>query len=339
MAHDAQRRLEESIGVLLAQLDARAAEREAHFSNYIEDDVGDIVHRIFAVLRQPSSIDEDKVVVRRALFLSDPHFRRCGLVGKLDPQTLKELHRIIASETVGGDLALVEREQVLIEPPRVERVPAVQLDDHSQVDKPVHLDRFPECARGVGRHTFANLCDLLKLLAPTVVGLACRHLSGEPCVPSGIRNHRFGSDRHRAKFFIAIMGTKIGFPIEVCAHTFNMLYEVAQAMMVDLIVENSVAGRSLLHELGEHAGVERPVPLWRHCGKDLLPHRFSLPKGDHLRGEHIHGIIAHGKWSAQATIEEAQVILGVATQFGIGGGLFGTWPAFADNQLMITDTD
>ena len=100
-----------------------------------------------------------------------------------------------------------------------------------------------------------------------------------------------------------------------------------------------MAGRSLLHELGEDSGVERPVPLRRHRSKDFLSHRAAAPERDHFFSECLIRVIAHGKRSAQAPIEEAQVVLGVATQLGIGGGRLRRGATLADNQLIITDTD
>ena len=61
--------------------------------------------------------------------------------------------------------------------------------------------------------------------------------------------------------------------------------EVEHALAVDLVVQHGVAGRALLHELGEDARLVGRLPLGGHLREDQLAHRPALPEGDDLLGD------------------------------------------------------
>ena len=59
---------------------------------------------------------------------------------------------------------------MLVEVPRAEGVPAVELGDGPQMYEPVHLQRFVEVARRLRRHVAADIGDLLEFRAAHGIG-------------------------------------------------------------------------------------------------------------------------------------------------------------------------
>jgi hypothetical protein len=64
----------------------------------------------------------------------------------------------------------------------------------------------------------------------------------------------------------------------------DALLEVFQAAAIDFVVEHGVAGRALLHELGEEAGFVGGLPLLGHLAEEQVAHRPALPEGDDAIG-------------------------------------------------------
>ena len=145
-----------------------------------------------------------------------PTLGGAGWLLNLTQKHCEQLPRLLAGERAAGEVALVEREQVLVEVAGVEGVPGVQLGDHAQVDEPVGLQRLPEIARRVRRHVAADLGDLFEL------GFALRRRlrrrpSARPA-PRGAR--RSGSRRRRRwpclQFLLLVVGLRVVEEIEAC---------------------------------------------------------------------------------------------------------------------------
>ena len=167
---------------------------------------------------------------------------------------------------------------------RAEGVPDVELGDHREVAEPVVLQGLPECPRSVRRYVPADDGDVLELTATALVRLVPCHLLGRLGMALGIAHDRVAGDAHRGQVPASCPGPR-GRPgkIEPRRGTAAMSsLKSEHALAVDLVVEHGVAGRPLLHELGEHAGVVGVEPLLRQQAEHLLAHRASLPERDDL---------------------------------------------------------
>ena len=131
----------------------------------------------------------------------------------------------------------------------------------------------------------------------------------------------------------------VGRVVELRQPRVDVGLEVTQPSPVDLVVQHGVAGRALLHELGEDAGLVRGQPLVGHLGKEPLAHRLALPERDDLRLIDLPGLGADLERDLLARIQDVQVGQGVAAELGIGGRGLGRRPLLADDQLAVADGD
>ncbi len=73
--------------------------------------------------------------------------------------------------------------------------------------------------------------------------------------------------------------------------------------------QHGVAGRALLHELGEDAGFVGVLPLRRHLGEDAVAHAVTLPVGDDLVSLDAPGFVVHAVGDLLARVSRIVEIL------------------------------
>ncbi len=119
----------------------------------------------------------------------------------------------------------------------------------------------------------------------------------------------------------------------------DVFLKIAHAFAVDLVVQHGVAGRALLHEFGEDAGLVGGFPFVGHFGEEQFAHGAPLPERNDLVAIQRARFGADGKRNLLARVEDVQVRQAVAAQFGIGGGGFGRGAFLADDQFICADED
>ena len=100
-----------------------------------------------------------------------------------------------------------------------------------------------------------------------------------------------------------------------------------------------MAGRPLLHEFGEDAGLVGGVPLGRQFGEQPRPHVAPRPVGDDLVGVDFQAVVIDEVAGLGAGAEDPQVFEGMAGQLRISGDHLGRGAALADDQLIFSDVD
>ena len=276
--------LDEAVGVLAADLDRAARLEQPHLLDHVQHQVGDVVDAVRAVGQDAARVDLGEVGVGAALGRGDAHLGRRGLVVELDPEALEQLFGPVARQRAVGQSAAVERVEVPVEVAGAERVPGVQLGGDAQVDEPVRLQRLPEVARRVRRDARADLGDALELGPAHRIGLDRGQLAGFLRVPLGEADHGVRGDAHGLELLALGVRVAVGRVVELRQAGVDVGLEVAQAPAVDLVVQHGVAGRALLHELGEDARLVRGQPLVRHLREEPLAHGLALPERDDLLG-------------------------------------------------------
>jgi len=113
----------------------------------------------------------------------------------------------------------------------------------------------------------------------------------------------------------------------------NLPFDVQEALAVNLVVEDGMAGRALLHELGEDPRLEGIEPLAAHGGEEFLADRPSLPEGDDLGLVDAACLFADGEGLAVAGVEDVEILEAVAAKFRVGRGGLRGGAAFADDQF------
>ena len=240
----------------------------------------DLVRAVGAVREQAAEVDVGEVGVGAALGGGDAHLGRRGVVVELDEEALEELLRPLPRERAVGESALVEGQQVLVEVAGVEGVPAVELGDDGEVAEPVGLQRLVEVAGRVGRDAAADVGDLLQLRLALGVRSPRRELLRPLGVALGEAEDGVAGDVHGPELLALVPGLGVAAEVEGGDGGGDVVLEVEQAAPVDLVVEDGVAGRALLHELGEEAGLVGGVPLRGQGLEEAVAQRAAPPVGD-----------------------------------------------------------
>ena len=115
--------------------------------------------------------------------------------------------------------------------------------------------------------------------------------------------------------------------------------EVQHTLVVNLIVEDGVARRPLLHKFREHACIKCLVPMLIHCPKDPFTHRSAGPEGDNFLFIGSSDLICYDKGRSFPAVEDTQVFQCVTAQFGVSGSGFRCRTSFAYNQLTVIDAN
>ncbi|OPZ68326.1 MAG: hypothetical protein BWY81_00878 [Firmicutes bacterium ADurb.Bin467] len=134
-------------GVLAVHARADVRVGELHLGDDLEAEVGQRVDRVLAAGRDPAD--------RQAL-----HGAHARLVD-LQPEAAEDFLCLLARQPAGRDVPLVEREQVLVEPPeRQRRAPE---DRHHDLQHPHKLHALAERLRRARREPFQHQADLGEL--------------------------------------------------------------------------------------------------------------------------------------------------------------------------------
>ncbi len=242
-------------------------------------------------------------------------------------------------ECAGLQASSIEGKEVLVQFAWAERIPWVQLDGYSEMDKPVVLECLPEVTWGFCRNAGAYLGDALQLCLPDRIcfgfGLGLR-LQG-----MAVRemDQRIGADGHGPEFFLLGVGVRVCKVVERCQAVLDVLHKPEETFVVDLVVENGVAWGPLLHELGKDPGFVGGFPVVTHLAKDQVAHGAALPEGNHGLLVGCPGLGRYREGDLFAAVKDIEVRQAVAAEFGIGGRSFGRGTLFSDDQLTCADMD
>ncbi len=281
LADDPQRVLEDRAGRLARELEVRGRLQQVHLVDDLEQQVGDLVGAVGAVGEQAAEVDVGEVGVSAALLGRDADLGRRRVVVELDEEALEQLARRGLGQRAVGEPLPVERQQVLVEVPGVERVPAVQLGDHAEVAEPVRLQRLVEVARRVRRDAAAHGGDALELGPPFGVGGGRGQRLGQGGVPLGEHDDRVAGDVHRDELLAPVVRLDVAGEVERGQGACDVGLEVEHPLAVDLVVEDGVPGGALLHELGEDPGVVGGPPLLGQHREHPVAQRAPPPVRDH----------------------------------------------------------
>ena len=317
VADDAQRVLQHRVGRLAGDLHVAARLQQVHLVDDVEQQVRHRVRAVAAVAQQAGEVDVGEVGERAAFGRRHADLRRRGVVVELDEEALEQLARGLARERAVGEARLVEGQEVLVEVSRAERVPAVQLGDDGEVAEPVHLQRLVEVARRVGRDPAADVGDLQQFRAPDAV-LRRRGLRvGQVGVALREAHHRVAGDGHGPQLLALVEGLRVALEIEGRLRRRDVGFEVEHPLAVELAVGHGVAGRALLHELGEAARRVGVEPVLRQLAEHLVAQRAAAPEGDDLALVVVDDRRVDLVLRLRARVEDAQILGAVAGQLGI----------------------
>ncbi len=203
--------------------------------------------------------------------------------------------------------------------------------------KPVHLQGFPQVAWGVGRHPATDGGDCRKLRPAVFVRCGGRQALCQFGVALGEDDGRLAGDFHRLELLGPVRGPGVVQIIQGGAALNDFAFEVQHAPLVDGSVEGGVAGRALLHELGEQAGFVGQFPLRGDVAENAVAHAAALPVGDDLLrvGPDLRlGDVVAGHGSG---VQNPQILDTVARQLGEGRHGLGLRAALAHDQLVCAD--
>ncbi len=131
--------MDKPVRIFSADLNGRTGLKQAHVFDDIEQKIGDIVHPVGAVRFHTAKVDLCKIGVGAAFSRRHAYFWRCRLVVELDPEAMQQLFGSLAGQGAVFDAPLVKWIQMLVETPRIEGIPGIELGGHPQMNEPVIL--------------------------------------------------------------------------------------------------------------------------------------------------------------------------------------------------------
>ena len=308
--------------------------QQMNIFHQLQHDVGDLAHAVGTVALQPSDIDVGEIVVGAALLGGDAHLRWCRMVVHLDPQAGEDLLGPVTREGAGSHFRLVEGRQMLIEMPRIHRIPAIQLRNGAQMAEPVHLHRLMKGAGGVGGHAATDRRDLAQISRLGGValcgGLALQHIG----MAFSKHNGRIARDSHRLEFLGLVVGLHVQLVVQTLQMRIDLALVIHHPLAVELPVEHGVSRRALLHELGETASLVGRAPFRGHVREDTLALGPSLPVGDHLACIGVDVCLTDVVGLLLPAVEHLEILHAVTGQLGKGWHGLGHRTPFAHNQLI-----
>ncbi len=333
---DAQRVLEHFVGGLDRHLYVGARLQEVHLVHDVEKDVRHLVRPVGAVRQQPADVDVREVGIRAAFRGRDPDLRRGRVVVELDEERLEEFPRRVPGKAPVGQSSLVERQQVLVQVTGVERIPPVQFRDHAEVAEPVVLQGLVEVARSVLRHVPAGGRDLLQRRPLGGIRFGCGLRFRECRVPVGEPDQGVARDPHGVQRLAPVLRHRVLGEVQSGQRGIDVGLETRHSLRVDLVVEHGVAGGSLFHELGEHAGFVRFVPLAGERLEQPVAQRAAGPERNHGRLVVDDRFIRYRVAGHGPRVEDPQILDGVTRQLGKRRHGLGLRAPFTDDQLALS---
>ncbi len=101
-------------------------------------------------------------------------------------------------------------------------------------------------------------------------------------MPLSEDNNRIGTNVHRLIFLVLIIGPQVIEIIEFLPLFRDIALKVQHTFSVNLIIEDSMAGGTLFHKLGEHPRVKRLMPFLLHRPEKFFPYGFASPERNNL---------------------------------------------------------
>ncbi len=218
-------------------------------------------------------------------------------------------------------------------------IPAVHLGDRTEVDEPVHLDGFPEVARGVGGNPPADSCDLEQFSLAGGVGFLGGHLFGQFRMALGEEDRRVTGDVHGGQFLELLGGVGVVQVIEPGLAFGDLTLEVEHALPVDRPVQGRVPGGALFHEFGVEARFVEGLPFFGDQGEGLVAHAAPSPVGNDLLGIEVDVLGGNRVAGHLAGVQDLQVLAGMAVQLGEGGDAARHRASLSHNQVVGADED
>jgi len=191
----------------------------------------------------------------------------------------------------------------------------------------------------MGGDALADRGDALQLLPAARIGRSCGQLAGALGVPPGEADQRLRGDAHRLELLLPGVGLRVVQVVQGGQARVDPGDEVHHAFVIDLAVQDGVAGGALLHELGEDARLVGRDPFRRHLLQDPLAHGLAPPEGDDRLRVDLRSLRADGERDLLPRVEDVQIGQGVAAQLRVGGRGFGGRPLLPDDQLVVLDAN
>ena len=203
-----------------------------------------------------------------------------------------------------------------------------------------YICRASHRSRGAWAGTRRQTAAMRSKLRPAPgIGLVARHALGQFGVALGEDDGRVAGDRHGLELLGPVGGLGVVQVIEGGQALGDLALEVQHALAVDGAVQGRVAGRALLHELGEQAGLVGPLPLLGDVAEDAVAHAAALPVGDDLALVGLDVLLRDAVAGHGPGVQNPQILGAVAGQLGEGRHGLGPRPALADDQLIRADED
>ena len=331
--------IQETIWRLAADMHRVAGLQNMQLLYHFEHEVGHLADTILAVAGHATDIDIGEIVIGAAFAGRDTHLGRCGMVVDLDPEAAYQLLGFFSGQGSRSKLSFVEGRQVLVEMPRIHGIPTVELGNRAKMHEPVHLDRFVEGPRRIGRHPAADFGNLSQLGDTLWIALCSGHLISQIGVSLGKNDHGIARDIHRLELLGLVGRFRVIEKIQCGDLVGDLLFEIEHPLAINLAIQRGVPRCSLLHELGEEAGLIGGPPFIRDMAEDSFANRFALPVRDHFACVGRNIFFTDGVTLLFAGIEDMEIFNRVTGQLGEGRYRLRPRAAFGDDQLVITDVE
>ncbi|OPZ65285.1 MAG: hypothetical protein BWY83_03042 [bacterium ADurb.Bin478] len=323
----------------MAELNIRTGLQQTHLVDHIQDQIGDLIDAVRAISLQPSAVDVGKIGVGCAFSGRDPHLGWRGLVVKLDPKALQQLSCKALIQITCRPVGLIKRIEMLVQAAGIKGIPWIELCDHAEMDKPVGLQRLMKGARRLRRHSSADLGDALQF----ALTLDRARLLRQPLRLLGITMSQgddgLGTNPHGLQFLRSLPGGRIVQIIQFHHRIIDPADEIHHPQSVDLVVQHRMPRGTLLHELGEYAGLIAAMPGRRHSRKNFFPHGVSAPEGDDALAINVAHVLADLKRCLFPVVQRLQILKRMAGQFRIGVGRFRRRTSFSYNPFVVLNAD
>ena len=156
--------------------------QQLHFIHNIQNQIGYIIDPVFSIRCNPSGIDIRKIRISGGFLQRDAHLWRSRLIVEFHPQTFQKLLCLGFIQTSRFDICFIKRIQMLIQTSRGVCIPWIQLGCHTEVYKPVHLNRLPVGLRLMCRNDVTVCGNLQQFFLTYRVTFLFRKLSGQRCI-------------------------------------------------------------------------------------------------------------------------------------------------------------
>ena len=281
------------------------------------------------------------------------------MVVDLYPEAADVLLGLLAGESAGSRLLLIERSQMLVEMTGVHGVPAVELQNRAEVAEPVHLYGLAECPGSILRYPRADLDDVLEFLDTAPVSVLLRlsgersHLerraSGQSLLYPGYllaglvgmtaseQYQGIAGDGHGPQLVLLVGGLGVIEEVQPGKLLLDTGLEFLHAHAVHLAVQGGVAGSPLFHEFGEDTGLVEGFPAFGHVVEDAVTLGAALPEGNHFLLVFLNLAVGDSVVLDLAASEHLEVLHGVAVELGECRHGLGLGAALADDELVVAD--